>query len=359
MIASQWLSRLTGLQKTGLQKIACLLLVFSAASVSLQLSAFELTATDVQTIIDNDSRPFSGSIVISDNHTRYVHYQAGCDIASDSLFMIGSISKTVTATLVLQAVDQKKLTLADSITDYLEIIPEHPVTISQLLNHTSGITPPKSPNLNAGAQFMPASQFNYSNYGYKLLGDILAQVYQQPYAQLVNQFAANNQLDIHADTGSIAQRHTTQTRLVKGYTEQQQQRTQLTDFTVNNAFIAFGGMQASSAGVVEFINGLHQGQFLSAKSYQAMTHASAVRQHRWGDTGYGYGLQISQQDGLVEYSHSGYIPGYISLMLYYPQSQLTVVILENTSWDLDDIDRVFGLHDKIRQAVREQLTTYE
>ncbi|MGX9460350.1 serine hydrolase domain-containing protein [Shewanella sp. A14] len=354
MITSALFSRLTELPK-----ITCCLLALSVTLMSFQLSAFELTANDVQTIIDNDSRPFSGSIVISNNTTRYVNYQAGSDIDPDSIFMIGSISKTVTATLVLQAVDQKKLALTDSITNYLDIIPVHPVKISQLLNHTSGITPPKSPSINAGSQFIPASQFSYSNYGYKLLGDILAQVYQQPYAQLVNQFTKKNQLDIHANTGSIAQLHAKQKRLVNGYTEQQQQHTQLTDFTVNNDFIAFGGMQASSVGVVAFVNGLHQGQFLSTASYQAMTHASTVRQHRWGDTGYGYGLQISHQDGLVEYSHSGYIPGYISLMLYYPQSQLTVVILENTSWDLDDIDRVFGLHDKIRQAVRTQLTAYE
>ncbi|WP_137225962.1 serine hydrolase [Shewanella sp. MEBiC00475] len=359
MITSQLFSRFTILQKTGFQKFGCMLIVLCVASISFQLSAFELTAVDVQTIIDNDSRPFNGRIIISDTDTRYVNYQAGTDIAPDSIFMIGSISKTVTATLVLQAVDQKKLALTDSITDYLDIIPDNPVMISQLLNHTSGITAPKSPSINAGSQFIPASQFSYSNYGYKLLGDILAQVYQQPYAQLVNQFTEKNQLDIHAGTGSIAQLHDKQTRLINGYTEQQQQRTQLTDFTVNNDFIAFGGMQASSDGVVAFVNGLHQGQFLSAASYQAMTHASTTRHHRWGDTGYGYGLQISQQDGLVEYSHSGYIPGYISLMLYYPQSQLTVVILENTSWDLDDIDRVFGLHDKIRQAVRKQLTTYE
>lgn len=354
MITSQWCKYLTGLQK-----ITRLLLALTVTSVSFQLSAFALTAADVQTIIDKDSRPFSGSIVISDNHNRYVNYQAGTGITPDSIFMLGSISKTITATLVLQAVDQKKLALGDNITDYLEIITEHPITISQLLNHTSGITPPKSPSLNAGSQFIPASQFSYSNYGYKLLGDILTQVYQQPYGQLVNQFAVTNQLDLQANTGSIAQRQAKQTRLVDGYTEQQQQRTQLTDFTVDPDFITFGGMQASSAAVVKFVNGLHQGQFLSATSYHAMTHASTIRQHRWGEVGYGYGLQISQQAGLVEYSHSGYIPGYISLMLYYPQSQLTVVILENTSWDLDNIERVFGLHDKIRQAVRKQLTTYE
>ncbi|UJF21618.1 serine hydrolase domain-containing protein [Shewanella sp. OMA3-2] len=335
------------------------LLWFSFAFGSLQANAFELTATDIQSIIDKDSRAFSGVIMISDNSKNYVNYQAGETIKSDSVFLIGSISKTVTATLVLQAVDQQKLTLTDNISDHLTIKTQYPVTIAQLLNHTSGILPPKSPSLIADSQFAPTSQFSYSNYGYALLGQILTQVYQQPYSTLVNQFATQNKLDIQANIGSIAAMYTQQPRLAQGYMEQQNQRTLLVDLTIDNDFLAFGGMQASTAGINQFLNGLHQGHYLSASSYQAMTNASTTRHHRWGEVGYGFGLQISQQGGVIEYSHSGYIPGYISLMLYYPQPQLTVVILENTSWDLDNIDRVFGLQDKIRQTITEQLMAHE
>lgn len=346
-------------QLTDLAKKIYTFLLFSFALGSMNATAFELTATDIQNIIDKDLRPFSGAIMISDNSKTYVNYQAGETIKPNSVFLIGSISKTVTATLVLRAVDQQKLTLTDNISDYLSIKTQHPVTIAQLLNHTSGILPPKSPSLIANSQFAPASQFSYSNYGYALLGQILTQVYQQPYSTLVTQFATQNKLDIQANIGSISAMYTQQPRLAQGYMEQQNQRNLLDDLTIDNDFLAFGGMQASTAGINQFLNGLHQGNFLSASSYQAMTNASTTRQHRWGEIGYGFGLQISQQAGVIEYSHSGYIPGYISLMLYYPQPQLTVVILENTSWDLSNIDRVFGLQDKIRQTVTEQLLVHE
>ncbi|MGI2168860.1 serine hydrolase domain-containing protein [Shewanella sp. MF05960] len=327
----------------------------------LPLTAFGIsfTNTDVQTIIDNDSRPFSGRILINDNQQTYVDYQAGDGIVKDSRFIIDSISKTITATLVLRAVEQQKLTLHDDITDYLNIVTEHPVTVAQLLNHTAGILPPKPASLNTRSQFIPASQFSYSNYGYKLLGDILSQRYHMPYSDLVNQFAKQYKLDISADVGEITAMYANQPHLVPGFMEQQQQRVLLDELTIDDSFIAFGAMQASSQGIAAFIAGLQQQRFLSSASVKAMSTASANRPHRWGELGYGYGLQISQQAELLEYSHSGYLPGYISLMLYYPQVQLSVVILENTSWDLDNMERVFGLHDKIRQAIRNRLKTDE
>ena len=335
------------------------LLLLSSCLLPASAFALIINNTEVQTIIDHYSRPFTGRILVSDNQQTYVDLTIGNDIHADSRFLIGSISKTITATLVLRAVDQQKLTLEDDITDYLNIVTEHPITIAQLLNHTSGILAPKSPGLNARSQFIPGSQFNYSNYGYKLLGDILSQSDQMPYAELVNQFAKQYQLDISADVGEITDLYAQQPRLVQGFMEQQQQRVLLDEFTIDNGFIAFGAMQASSQGIAAFIESLTQQQFLSAASLQAMTSPSAKRPHRWGELNYGYGLQISQQSGLVEYSHTGYLPGYISAMLYYPQAQLSVVILENTSWDLDNMERVFGLHDKIRQAIRNQLKTNE
>jgi CubicO group peptidase (beta-lactamase class C family) len=336
--------------------------IFVSISCSLlSLSAFGLnfTNTDIQNIIDNDSRPFSGRILISDNQQTYTDYRAGDGITKDSRFIIGSISKTITATLVLRAVDQQKLSLNDDITHYLNIVTEHPVTVAQLLNHTSGILPPKPASLNARSQFIPASQFSYSNYGYKLLGDILSQRYHIPYSDLVNQFAEQYQLDISADVGEITHLYTKKPSLTPGFMEQQQQRVLLDELTIDDSFIAFGAMQASNQGIASFIAGLQQQRFISPDSVKAMSTVSAKRPHRWGELGYGYGLQISQQAALLEYSHTGYLPGYISLMLYYPQAQLSVVILENTSWDLDNMDRVFGLHDKIRQAIRNRLKTDE
>ena len=55
-------------------------------------------------------------------------------------FRIASITKTYTGTLVLQLVDEGKLTLDDTIDKYVSGIPDgDKITMRMLLNHTSGI----------------------------------------------------------------------------------------------------------------------------------------------------------------------------------------------------------------------------
>ena len=114
-----------------LKKIA--LLILGCNLVSFSALALNITNTDVQTIIDQGSRPFTGRILINDNQQTYVDLTQGDGINADSRFLIGSISKTITATLVLRAVDQQKISVNDDITDYLNIVTEHPITIAQLL----------------------------------------------------------------------------------------------------------------------------------------------------------------------------------------------------------------------------------
>ncbi|MGL4641207.1 MAG: serine hydrolase domain-containing protein, partial [Shewanella sp.] len=59
--------------------------------------------------------------------------------------------------------------------------------------------------------------------------------------------------------------------------------------------------------------------------------------------------------GLVEYSHTGYLTGYMAMTLHYPELNLDLVMLENLALNLNDRDRVFALHNQIRQLIRSQL----
>lgn len=99
---------------------------------------------------------------------------------------------------------------------------------------------------------------------------------------------------------------------------------------------------------------LHGGKLLKALTYRAMITPtpSAKRSHRWGVLGYGYGIQVSDREGLQELSHSGYVPGYISTLIYYPKQLFSVVVLENTAWLTNDISRVFSVHDRLREIIR-------
>jgi D-alanyl-D-alanine carboxypeptidase len=121
---------------------------------------------------------------------------------------IGSITKTFTATLILQLVQDGRLTLADKVAKYIPGVPNgRKITIRQLLQMTSGLynysedvgfnerldrdpegawTPQQLLDIafSHPVDFQPGDGFHYSNTNYVLLGLIAEQLTHQPIAQL-------------------------------------------------------------------------------------------------------------------------------------------------------------------------------
>jgi CubicO group peptidase (beta-lactamase class C family) len=124
-------------------------------------------------------------------------------------FGIGSITKQFTALLVLQEVDEGKLSLGDTVAKVLPWYRQDTgsqMTIEQLLHHTSGLPPDfDSPEFSgdapAGKFYAPedfvkrfcsrnlvskgGTAWNYSNCGYIVLGLILERVAAEPYGELL------------------------------------------------------------------------------------------------------------------------------------------------------------------------------
>ena len=80
-----------------------------------------------------------------------------------------------------------------------------------------------------------------------------------------------------------------------------------------------------------------------------------VRKYRYGKLGYGYGIHISEVDGITEFFHGGFLKGYISSLYYYPEFQITIAILENRSWWEAKINRTYYFHDYARMVVRQYI----
>ncbi len=356
------------LTKTLLSILVLTLLLWAANKASANLIANSDIASQLPTIITQNERPFIGIIMVKRDDEPLFTYISGDDVNLRSSFMIASLSKQVTATLVLKAVDDGKLELASSVNRYLPsaqinnmAIPDN-VTISQLLSNTSGLIAPNKPPL-----FEPGSQFKYSNYGYALLGEILESVYQQPItAQIIalNEQAGLGGLSAQLGKTSAIKKRYSPLLLGRAETIHQQDSSTFSsyedvDIEITPELIPAGGMMASADAYSHFQYALFSGKLISEKSLKAMTTSHSIRKHRWGDIGYGYGTQLDKYKGITEYSHSGYLPGYVSLALYYPESNVNVVILENTSWDLHDTQRTFGLHDKLRDSIRNKLVLLE
>lgn len=132
--------------------------------------------------------------------------EAPAPATADTVYRIGSVTKQFTATLVMQLVQAGKVKLDEPIVTYLPDLPSayKPVTVRQLLNHTSGIrsytsikafadrakleaTPMEMAKMSSDEKtdFAPGTAWKYNNTGYVVLGMLVEKVGGKPYGELL------------------------------------------------------------------------------------------------------------------------------------------------------------------------------
>ncbi len=201
---------------------------------SLALTAFavasEPTPRDVEALVDRVVRaqleasaiPGASVAVVLDGEVVVARGYGSADLATqrpadaDTLFRIGSVSKLVTFTAVMQLVEQGRLDLDADIAGYLDFalprtLAHHPfrgdpgpITLSHLLTHTAGFEDARGeqffldaaavPELGASLRdrmpariFLPGEAVAYSSYGAALAGYIVERVVGLPFARAVEE----------------------------------------------------------------------------------------------------------------------------------------------------------------------------
>ena len=169
----------------------------------------------------NDSKIPGAVVGVSINGTQvWAHSFGLTDIENDvttrvdSVWRLGSISKSLTSALIGKFIDEGRLDLEKSIHEYLSpsVFPVKTwkgknvtITVGQIMSHTAGLhflefeDQYKGLSLNfqnvtqtlrqfkeEGLQFSPGSHWNYSNYGYQMVGAIIESVLNQTYEKAIN-----------------------------------------------------------------------------------------------------------------------------------------------------------------------------
>lgn len=279
-------------------------------------------------------RPFNGKVLIAKGQRKIFEYEAGAANMLDktpfrrnTVFVIGSVTKQITAVMVLQAMDDKLLDLHVPIRKYLPEIQQpwaDTVTLHHLLNHTSGYQ-----GRDTTLAFVPGRRFSYSNQAYGLLGEVLEAVRGRSYAALAEELFQR-----------CGMKHTTTPpKLVgqampKGYVRSDAGQI---EFATNSTLGIPGpaGLILSTPGdLVRWNEVLHvKRSLLSPESYALMTQPSSRRNHPiFGEIDYGYGIQMTEVDGLREVSHGGYTPGFVTVDFYYPEFGTSLIVMENLDW---------------------------
>jgi D-alanyl-D-alanine carboxypeptidase len=270
----------------------------------------------------------------------------------DDQFLIGSVSKQFTATLVLKEVEAGRIQTHRTIRYYLPDFKQQwadSVTVQQLLNHTSGIA-----DWDKGLAHEPGSKFAYANINYAILGKIIEKTSGKTYATLTADLFARCKMR-WSSVPPGAGRKSNYKKLVKGHSEadgKYKEDNVLPALDRPVMGVPAAGLISTAGDLDRWMYLLHNGKVLADSTYQMMITGGAIQPHRWGALTYADGIKVDSLDAILELSMSGYVPGFISTMIYYPKTRVSMVVLENISPASSDMDRAYYFHDQIRKIVK-------
>ncbi len=292
------------------------------------------------TLAKNDR--FMGSVAISKYgeviYTKSVGYlEVGKPKAADenTKYRIGSISKPFTATLIMKAVAENKLRLDQTIERYFPSVENAAeITVSQLLNHRSGIanftnspdylewhTQPKSEQelvaiiAAGGSDFEPDTKANYSNSNYVLLTYLLENVFEQSYASLLNTYIAQPVGLANTFVGAAINPENNEARSYKaenGWVAEAE-----TDMSIP---LGAGAIVATPTDIIRFGEALLTGKIIREESVTLMQTIK---------DGYGMGLFQIPFHEKQALGHSGGIDGFRSTWGYFPEERVSFALTSN------------------------------
>lgn len=300
-----------------------------------------------------DKTPFNGVIsiqkeaqVIYEKYKGFENFEQKTPLDSASIYAIASVSKQFTAVLLLKLVDQNKLNLTDTISKVLPALqgPEFTtIIINQLLSHTSGIN-----DHTKSLSFKPGTDYLYSNKGFNILGQIIERVGNQSYelqlqslfesAGMSHSYAASNFKGSNFASAYIGS--------ISSPSKVPNMPLRLVDSSIG---LAAGGILSTTRDLHSWNQSLYEGTILSDSSLQAFTKPHVETDHYiLGTVGYGYGIMTSKNNALA-YMHTGYVKGSASLLIYYPKSKTSVIILCNLADERLGKKSIFSIHKQVRE----------
>ena len=332
---------------------------------------------------------FDGAVLVAENGK--VIYEGAFGLANrewnipnrtDTKFMIGSVSKPLTATLMLIQVQKGLIGLEKTIEEYLPEFKNKPaahVTIKQLLSHTSGL-----PNydiikdffprisrqnftredyikvfIDSALAFKPGSHYAYSSWGYFTLGYIMERVTNKSYAQLMSddifkKIKMDNSGSYY-HTQIVPNRATGYDYGFGGYAS--------SDFRDQSNTMGTGDIYSTVGDLFKFHMALSNNTLLNKELTEEMfTPGIELAQ-------YGYGwfnkpFKYTTTDSIASNFHLGMTEGFISFIRRIPSTNSMVVILCNSS--PTDFFGITGnlfkvLYNKtveLKQPVHKKMETY-
>lgn len=242
-------------------------------------------------------------------------------------FHIGSITKSFTALMVMQLVDEGKVRIDAPISDYLKGLPLlasfGPISVHDLLCHTGGLPTdspaPGWPDQIIRQAYPPGAQFHYSNLGYIWLGQLVEAVGGSPWPKALHKRILDplGMSETFSYIGGGMRGFE-----VPSYVPREDDRPYPRQGPVTRApaiyFTWASGCIASTArDMARYISMLANhgtgvnGRVVSKESFAKMVQPHVVAKHFGPEASYGYGFVVDKLDGKTVIRHTG---GMLSFM---------------------------------------------
>jgi len=254
----------------------------------------------------------------------------------NTTYRIGSITKMFTAVMIYQLVEEKKLSLNDSLSTYFPQMPgAGNITLHQLLSHRSGLADytkdghyaewmdkPQTQNelltriVNGKRDFEPGTQADYNNSNYLLLGYIIEKVCRKPYREVLQQRIISKLKLSKTYYANITKLNPDESDSYKYVNSQWQADKRATPDNFGGA----GAIISNPNDLTRFIEALFAGKLISKTSLATMTTLT---------DSYGAGIFPYTFEGYQGLGHGGKTEGFGATLIYYPKEKLTLAYCTN------------------------------
>lgn len=333
---------------------AALLLFTLAASGSSSLQAVLDKTREAQDI------PGVSAVVVRRGETLFAGASGLADIESaspmtaDSVLYIGSVTKVLSAVLVLRLAEAERIRLDDPVSGIAADAPGDslPVTIRNLLAHSSGLDRegdfgywftadfPGNEELShylatTSLRFVPGDSFHYSNIGYAALGLLVEQVTEQSFDDALRDRVLTP-LKMSASGGrgpakAVAKGYTPANRIIPsperpfaGVGKRVGKRHVREYHDAHAMSPAFGAYASANdmGRLVSFLSG-HTGD-------EVLSQAMRARIYEPQASGRGLGLKVSRLAGRTVARHDGWFAAHRSHLLLDAENEVGVVVMANS-----------------------------
>ena len=303
-------------------------------------------------------------------------------MSTASISRTGSISKSVTAVLMMRLLDEGVIGLDEPVERYLPAfasvkdrrVDAQPVTFRHLASHTAGlIREPQWPDAVVGPielwdkriveslpltayDSVPGARYQYSNIGFGTLGLALAKAAGRPFMEMVR----TEVLEPLGMTGSefVVAGAKLEARLAAGYVIGQDGSIDggrpAREHAGRGYKVPNGGVYSTVADLGRFMGAMSGVPGLRILSEESRQEALSIQTPENPNRGYGLGFSVQiDERGRKIASHGGSVAGYTAHMAFDPEERIGVVLLRNYGRGLTNPGTAAqGLVAQLRSSIR-------